>query len=178
MINRIALVSWICLSVFSSMVFGALSESTPDYLQASRQFFASSNYLNTNQTTERAYLLIRNPASSGHTCRVRRVIFAAPASGSSIYKIYFGPNVSNNGTAVTVVKGSSTAPANNCLVTSLPTVSVNGNIFRSLSVSTSSASFDDEFNYGLWIAPGESVLFTVTQSLVGQAGSVNIEWGE
>lgn len=140
-----------------------------------KMFSATTNFLSTGTTAQTAYMLFRNPNASGVNCKLRKINFYG--NGGS-FRIYQDPTVTANGTAVTSVGNRQTGQATaQCLVTTLPTVSSNGTVFKSYTVAAQNIRVE-EFDFSRWLEPNHFLLVTIAQSGNSAAGSVDIEWAE
>lgn len=140
-----------------------------------KMFMATTNFVSTGTTAQAALMLFRNPNGSGVNVRIRSMTFYG-AGGT--FRIYQGPTITTNGTAVTSSgcrqTGQATAQG---LVTTLPTISVNGTVFKSFAVANQAVHVE-RFDFDRWLEPNTALLITIAQSANGTPGSVDIEWSE
>lgn len=144
-----------------------------------KMFLGTSNYLSTGATAETNLILLRNPAASGIVCGINYIGWASPSSGEALYRMYQNPTVTGNGTTIVTAGGRSSGNSSStCVLSSLPTTSARGTVFRTARAANQATDFADRMNYEYLIYPNTAVLITVVQGLMGQAGSANIQWGE
>jgi hypothetical protein len=147
--------------------------------------FSTTGNASLNNTTETPVILLANPSNSGINARAM-YFYAAPNSTQGIVtvNIYTNPTVSANGTAVTPVNNlvSASAPLSSMNLYGGPTISANGT--KRLTVVTNAGADASLFNFAQTaiLAPGNTMLMTVTVGNIGLLSSVNtyfyLQWVE
>lgn len=141
-------------------------------------FGITTDYVSTG-TGENPFLLIRNPAGSGKTMRIDRLIFGIPSGGSSVYRCYMSPTVTTTGTEVFPVGHRQTGQSTPvCRFFVTPTTSAFGSKFFSTRIDTNSVPFDYTYDYSRLLEPGFDLLVTAQPSAGGATSSVSAEYSE
>lgn len=142
-----------------------------------RSYIASSNLSTIAGTSETAFMYINNPSASLLSwCSYTRKFLAATATHTATFKFYWSPNISANGTAVAVnnlinVSGS---PASAVQVFKSPTATSFGTLISVLSAT----NVENVTNVPLIVAPGNSMLITVTAQSASDVVMSELVWLE
>lgn len=163
-------------------IAGALAPTSAGATESAnkRAYQTTYTYSAINSGTEYPVLYIRNPLGSGKTTFIRYITTGntTGASKSITLRVYANPTVTANGTAVAspsmYVGGGALAPTT--LATSVPTVTSNGTVLSQIVCTNEQGSLD--YDWGLLIAPNNSLLITVTGSANNQTVDTNIIWTE
>jgi len=153
----------------------------PEALNAEwgQMFSVSTNSVALTGTTETAFFYFQNPNGSGKNAKIFDIILggALGVNDSVIYRIYFNPTVTVNGTVLTEVGHRQTNQASNIINTFItPTVSSNGTLIKTILIFHD--SIDLKYKFNLWIEPNNSLLITRQISSNTTIGGVNVEWTE
>lgn len=123
-------------------------------------FIVTTDEITIAPTTERDFVLIKNPTASGKLHRVNELtVTLRSESQDTTIRIYKNPTVTTNGTALTVrnVRTSGNMPVSQ--VFSLPTISARGQLVA--AYSRNADSLDRKLDLALYLEQGESFLITV-----------------
>lgn len=128
--------------------------------------------------TEAAVLLIRNPAASGKTLKIRNIIEGVVSTNKpTTFRVYFNPTVTANGTAQTVRNkhiGHATAPV--ALASTLPTVTAFGSLLDVAVVVAGVFIVPEDFT--LQLPENNSILVSVTPTVNNTEVGITVDWAE
>lgn len=123
-----------------------------------------------NSSTETALLLLTNPANSGINLRAMFFYAAAESNqGTVTIRAYSNPTVTSNGTPLPISNNlvQDGSPSSSAQAFALPTISNNG--VKRISLVSVAAGNTDLLNFAQTaiLAPGNSLLLTVTVNNLG-----------
>jgi len=161
-----------------------LTKGHPYYLADNNKLFeAVSEVSTTLGTTETSLLLLKNPAASGKTIKIKRIELGNFVNiiSSIRFRLYFNPTITSNGGTLTpqtlTIGGSGTSVA---LLFTLPTTTANGTKLYAWQVpdSTSSITLNVPIDYELLLSPNYTLLFTGQGDGINRAPVITIIWAE
>ncbi len=131
-------------------------------------YAVTTNNILIANANENDFLLLKNPAGSGKTVRIERIIFGSDenqANKSTFFRIYRDPTITGNGTALGInnlKKGSAVG-----VVTAfkIPTISARGTLMSAGSYQAPRISEDTEL--AVMLQPGENMLITIDPTAAG-----------
>lgn len=135
----------------------------------------------TSGTSETDILLLRNPVASGKHVRVKDFIPSILEAGSnvrSIIRVYGGPTITLEGTALTInKKRTSQTDTSIATVFSLPTISARGSFVNEFTIDNSTIPLRDS-QLSAWVEEGEDVLITFENTSNNTDISIFTQWAE
>lgn len=142
-----------------------------------KAYVVTTNAVVVSGTSEVAFLLLKNPASSGKTVRIKKILFGLENAGSfSTYRIYRDPTISANGatlTPINLLKGGSAS-----VITAFrsPTISANGALMIADNLTSHNPDHDPDL--GFIISQNENILLTVDPATTNMQHMVTIYYME
>lgn len=149
------------------------------FADAGKMFVVATPQTNiTPSGTETPFLLIRNPAASGKTLKLRNFIEGVVSTNKpTTFRLYFNPTVTANGTAQTIRnKQSGSATAAVALATTSPTVTAFGNLLNIAVVVAGVFIVPEDFT--LQIPANNSILLTVNATVNNTEVTATVDWAE
>lgn len=152
----------------------ALSTVMPSYARGLDISMATSS-------VDNALLLLRNPAGSGITIWLYRITLGVtPTNTAAEFKLFGSPTITVNGTTQTAYSRNigGNFPTASGLLTSLPTISVNGNLMKTVNIGQNSNSLvlDERFSFA--IQPNNSILITGNPTSNARNAAITLCWTE
>lgn len=142
-----------------------------------KAYVVTTNAVVVSGTSEVAFLLLKNPASSGKTVRIKKILFGLENAGSlSTYRIYRDPTITANGitlASVNLLKGGSAS-----VLTAFrsPTISANGTLMIADNLTSHNPDHDPDL--GFIISQNENILLTVDPATTNMQHMVTIYFME
>lgn len=149
------------------------------YTENGKAFQVTSTFLTLSGSSETDFMLFRNPTGSGKNVEVKRFFYTyTKGSAIALMRLYYGPTITNVGTARTVEKmkiGGATSPV--CLVYTQPTISNRGTLLRAIGNSSVQTLILD-YDLALFLPPATDLLVTIQPASNNTDHSVGLEWAE
>jgi len=124
-------------------------------------------------------ILLKNPDGNTKNIIISDITFSTTTNSRILYRIYFNPIVTDNGTSLTPYCTRLGSNINSlCKVYSIPTISPdeNGIMLRSYSLYASTERL--ELDGKLILKPGTSLLITARPSANTVSSTVDMTWAE
>jgi hypothetical protein len=172
----------------SSLPYNSIAHQTPDsaildlngrqtYL--GNAFVAGTMTATVPSTTETPYVLISNPANSGHSMIIytKKMSIATQTTSLAIFRFYYNPTVSAAGTALAInnLRLNASSPASTMAISEYPTTSNNGTFVADLIAGAEGTNVSTVVQI---IDPGNSMLVTCTETVSSVAVAFEIVWYE
>jgi len=155
-------------------------DETAAQADAGNLFAAASGTLNyASAGTEQTFMLIKNPAGSGKTIKIKRFVLSAMTLNKAVaYFLYLNPTVTADGTnlpAYSTTAGSLVTPVG--LLSTQPTTTAFGRRIISSSASNGSTVILDE-QFAIRIPAGNSLLITLIPQTTNTDTTLAALWAE
>lgn len=147
------------------------------------QLFTAPLQITPGILTESPILLVRNPAANTLDVFLEKLTMTITSTNAPtiVFRLYLNPTITTNGTTITPRnKFHKASPvAATALVTSSPTISVNGTLLYTWTVdANSNYIYEHNFCFGEIFDQAQSCLLTAQVSLAAGAVSTTLEWRE
>lgn len=131
-------------------------------------YAVTTNNILIANANENDFLLLKNPAGSGKTIRVERIIFGSDenqANKSTFFRTYRDPTITGNGTALTINNLKKGGSAGVMTAFKIPIISARGTLMSVGSYQAPRVSDDTEL--AVMLQPGENMLITIDPTASG-----------
>jgi hypothetical protein len=127
-------------------------------------------------TTETAFCLFRNPNASGKTVGITSIRL----TGAGTFRLYHSPTITANGTALTPVNNyvKTGTQGNVGLPTFTPTISANGSLSKSITVSSQQGTYQLPLETLLILPANTSILITAQMGANNTPTNCGFTWWE
>lgn len=134
----------------------------------------------TGGTTEQPFLLIKNPALSGHLLKIHRLDLSVATNSQVTFKLYRHATITANGTPVDTeqvgIHGLDTGVAE---IFSIPTYSATGVTMVTYDLNSGGVGLITvAFDLAFILKEGEQVLITLAQNANNGKFTANVMWAE
>lgn len=149
------------------------------HVNEENSFTVTTNLVTVSGVSEAAFLLLKNPSTSGIEFLVTHFVTGTDStSARTIWRAYADPTITTNGTALTIVNTHiKTSPEASLMEAyKLPTISVNGQILN-MKINPADAS-SSGINRYYRVSPGHNLLITVENSVSNAKTFTDIYWLE
>jgi len=130
-------------------------------------------------TVEQPFMLIKNPAGSGYTCRFKRLTLAVTTNTLGTFRLYRQPTITANGTVNPIGCYREKTATGVVEAYSVPTYSATGNKFLQYDLNAGGVGIIViEQGLSLILLEGDELLITLEQGSNNNKFSCNISWAE
>lgn len=127
--------------------------------------------------TETDWILVKNPAASGHYLRIKRFMaYIGKVNLAALWRVYKNPTITTNGTALTPRNKRDLSVASEFTAYFQPTISARGTLLTAFGATTGHIINDEDLS--LTFLENENMLITLEASLKSNPYGITIEWAE
>jgi len=160
---------------------GSIMDINGKQLYLGNTFSGAIKSVNSPGTSETAFMLLSNPATSGKSLFMfnqNMSVNSAATGATAIFRFYINPTVTTNGTTITPNNNrvNSQSPTSLMKAYSSPTVSANGTFLVDLVTSSQIGTLQS--NDFVILDPGNSLLVTLTASAANIPVGMQLTWYE
>lgn len=151
------------------------------YVEQGKGYVADTGFVTISGTSENDIFLLKNPSGSGKTVRIKHIcssIVATVTGDGHRLKLYAGPTITSDGTALTINKFSSSQSASSMEAYYAPTISSRGTDVIGYFVGQGSSLVNTDVDLAFYLAPNENFLISLQSLNTGKSHSINVCWAE